>query len=210
MSCTADQAISKRPLNKRLAIPLCFTAIIAISVLCPRDAAFAAMACSYHLYEFLAGFIIAFVFTNQTCNQVLARYRTLTFMLVATVAIASIVLLQKHMFKLTLASTIVFFALLINPHSSVIRRLVILGNESYSTYLVHAIPIGLFLHFFGSDLGRVELWMTIAGISVAVWLTSSLSYRYIERSRVLAALRMRLDLLLGGQRTAAVAPATQG
>jgi peptidoglycan/LPS O-acetylase OafA/YrhL len=75
-----------------------------------------------------------------------------------------------------------------------LRGAVALGDQSYSTYLVHPLVIGVALHMSGS--GRVAspalLAAMLAGVCAAVLVLSRLSYRLVERSSALAAVRERL------------------
>jgi len=184
-------------ISKRLAIGLCFCIIVILPIIWPKTAAFAYVASSPLLYEFIVGFLIAFAATNKTLSPLLLRYKkTCLTVLLLTVAMAAYRLHAHLIFRLMTAGGIVFLFLwaepYINARHPIVKNLVKLGDESYSTYLAHLIVIGVFLHITGSQISSMEALATVLLLSLTLVLVSRLSYAYIEANSALYALRKRL------------------
>ncbi len=185
-------------INKRFAIPLCFVVILILPLVYPKNVAYSSVASNPLLFEFIQGFLIAFLATNEHTTRFLSRYRALAVALTAVIVAVFVFMLHKHypFVKEPLAGWIVLLAVLSEPYVNtsfaIVRNLVRLGDESFSTYLVHIIVIGIFLHFTGNDLSRTGQLAILAGISIVVWLASMVSYRNVEQSRRLAGMHRML------------------
>jgi peptidoglycan/LPS O-acetylase OafA/YrhL len=68
-----------------------------------------------------------------------------------------------------------------------------LGDISYSTYLLHTLVIGVFLHYVSGQMGSAssELLLLLAA-SLTIALMSHISFRYIETGRLTAILKKKI------------------
>ncbi len=60
------------------------------------------------------------------------------------------------------------------------RLLKHLGDRSYSTYLIHVIVLGIFLHFFGVPTSILAEALLLIAITFTIFIASHLSYQWIE------------------------------
>lgn len=185
-------------LNKKISNIFFFTLIILLPVVYPKNFTYSIVASSKLLYEFLAGVLIAYLFQNKKFNEILIKKRHL-FIALSLISLTTISIFLKNYYalRLPLAGSIVLFALLIEPYinkkSSIIKVLVSLGNESYSTYLSHTILLSILLHFTGRNLSSPGLILTIIISSLLIWFISKMSYIYIEKNSKLKTIKYKIN-----------------
>lgn len=170
-----------------------FVAFAILPLVYPDGIFFSHIAASSKLYEFLAGALLAICWTGQL-GDVARRFYGVSL----TVALAGVfggaIALFAWRLTMPVSLSIVAVALLVERHISreslMTKAIVRLGDESYSTYLVHCIVIGIFVHFTGKQLGQAPQAFTIFAITVATYLASAASYRWLERGKYLGAARI--------------------
>lgn len=159
----------------------------------PKNIFYSEVAGSAHLWEFLLGAAIAVAWRNPKLSSFVTRCTGLALTGVAVLLLLSIGTLPKFRGTVSVAGLVVVLALLldryISSEAAIIRWLVKLGDESYSTYLVHGIVLGVFINSTGKDISQVEEFAILLGYILGVHMLSALSYRYLERSSSLSAVQ---------------------
>jgi exopolysaccharide production protein ExoZ len=179
---------------------LVFFLLLISPILYPSDLYFSHVAGSFKLYEFLAGALLAIAWTSRGGSAWIQRYRYPALAAAFGATLVGMKILNS--FESTLpvalpfALALVMFALLCEPHlrmgSPLVRRLVKLGDESYSTYLLHSIALGVVIHFTGRHLAPIAQLSVLLGMTGTVLALSSLSYRWLERNTYIDRLRQTL------------------
>ncbi len=185
-------------LSRKKARLLCFIIILLSPLIVwQKNFPFHAILSSFYLYEFLAGFSIAFI--TNTYSKYIFRYRLLLSCLFLSIVVFCFKFGFVHIFyKILFASSLVFLAVLLNGYlnanNKIVNHLVKLGDFSYSTYLSHPLVLGLFLHYFGNNLSLFNEIAVIIGISIMVYFVSKYSYLFIEQNKfVISAKRYSLS-----------------
>lgn len=190
-------AVSSRHFMKILLVVLTMLPLIY-----PSGAYFSQVAGSFKLYEFLAGALLAMVWTGAT-GAMIRRYYAMSLAVTFACILTGVGLLILRNSYLPIAVSIVAFTLLCEPHlrleSRIVRALVRLGDESYSTYLSHCIVIGILIHLTGKNLGQSAQLLALLAVTFGVYIVSSLSYRWLERSKHVDATRIALVRRLGAR-----------
>lgn len=175
-----------------------FVVFAILPLVYPSGAYFSQVAGSFKLYEFLAGALLAVGLTGAT-GAIISRYHAVSLAATFICILAGVgLMILRNSFPshLLIAVSIVAFALLCEPHlrpeSRIVSALVKLGDESYSTYLAHVIVIGILIHFTGKNLGHSAQLLVLLGVTFGVYVVSSLSYRWLERSKHLDSMRIAL------------------
>ena len=153
------------------------------------------------LYEFLAGLVLAALITSKAGDFVAKKFpRSILLTGAVAVTLSTIILVLYHE-KFPFAVSTVFLALVaerfIDHRSAWAKILARLGDESYSTYLAHVVVIGIAMNLTGKNLSQTEQLLTVFSITLGIWVVSKISYRCIERSRYLDALRQGLIMRIG-------------
>ncbi len=144
------------------------------------------------LYVFAYGIVLGYAYTRMQNIKPHLLYALGIFMLVLAVTLS----INIHLFLnpiqvrenvmgplfafLLIGSALCFEPTLRNVNFKAFRFLRYLGDISYSTYLLHTLVIGVFLHYIGkldSSLGEFSL-LLIA--SLTIFALSHLSFQYIE------------------------------
>lgn len=191
-------AMSSRHFLKILAL-----VFLILPLVYPKSVPYSYIASSFKLYEFLAGALLAVVWTGAM-GEFIRRYQKMSLAAAGIGVVAGIaILLMLREARLPVAFAIVAFALLceryLRTESLVVRALVRLGDESYSTYLSHCIVIGIAVHLTGKHLGPEAHLTALATIIIGILVMSSLSYRLLESNKYLDGLRIRLIRRLGAR-----------
>lgn len=183
--------------GKQYAVPLCAMLMAAVPYLWPKDWLFGqVIAGNYLLYEFVVGLCIGALLNNPSAKASLARWGGP----VALLGTSFLVVVGPKAggdirFDMPTAAVVVLLALLAEPlldeRRGWVRQMVRLGDESYSTYLIHTLVIGAFFGFTGAQLSLPALFLVLCGVTVLIVLCSRLSCRYVERATWLADLRDR-------------------
>lgn len=186
-------------INSRRSTILCLVVIALLPVAYPSDIFYSEIATRKILYEFLSGLVLATLYANAKVHALVGRNIRSARLAALLVALScSTLLLSLPELKLPLATAIVFLALSfesrINPAARVQSALIKLGDESYSTYLVHIMTIGITLHFTGNRLGDFATLAALLVVTLTTWLASGYSNRHIEKSPSLNKLRKSLTL----------------
>lgn len=175
--------------SKRFSLAICSIVLLVLPAIYPKDIAFSAVATNHRLHEFLVGMLIASLISigrKQYQISVVARIALILTLGSIAVTIA-LVMHDTGTMRTILAGIFVCLTLLCEPIARcrffIIEFFIKLGNESYSTYLVHTLIIGIFLHFTGKPSDQYVLWFAIAIISATVHVASHASYRWIERNK---------------------------
>jgi peptidoglycan/LPS O-acetylase OafA/YrhL len=181
-------AISSRHFFKIL-----FIVFVILPLVYPRSLYFSPIAGSFLLYEFLAGAVLAGAWVHPRTTHVIEKYRGLMLSLAVVLILAGIKMLTSLGAKLPIAVAIVVSALLYEHYlrrdSLLVKQLVKLGDESYSTYLSHCIVIGIAVHYTGKNLGQMAQISILLAITCTVYLMSAASFRWLEKSTCLESLR---------------------
>ncbi len=186
-------------INRKFAIVICFAVLFILPDVYPKEIAFSPVASSYRLHEFLMGLLIASLFSVQTKQEKISLVMRMMLILALGFIATAIALLthESGTTRTALAGIFVCLTLLFEPIAR--RRHVItdfltrLGDKSYSTYLVHTLIIGIFLHFTGTLSDQYVILLTLAAISATVHLASSATYSGIERSQYVSRLKTRFS-----------------
>lgn len=174
-------------LNQRRAMLLCFLLIFVLPIVYPSNNAMSRVLSSSLLYEFLIGVAVAFLASRPPIAAWSRRFcRPLSALLLVTGLAAMAVISWGVAYKFLAAGLLVAAAVaiepLINPESNRVKALVRLGDESYSTYLVHVIVLGIALQFFGKEPAGMQLLMAVALTSVLVLAVSRWSHAHVENN----------------------------
>lgn len=184
--------------SRRHFFKLLFCLFVVLPIIYPRGIFFSNIAASFALYEFLAGACLAACWMHPSGIALVKRYRNSAIALTLGAIVGSAALLVSSGTKLPIAVSIVVFALLcevyLNHQAYLVRVLVKLGDVSYSTYLCHCIVIGIAVHATGKQLGVAGHVANLLAVTGAVYVISALSYRLIERSTHVDAMRKSLSL----------------
>jgi exopolysaccharide production protein ExoZ len=156
---------------------------------------------NFLLYEFVFGILIAYVYTSVQSSKysriVIKPINALPFLIVL---IIYNYLAIKHFgfafkVKLSMAGSIILIFLILEDIIKKTPRLggmVILGDISYSTYLIHPIILGWFKLIFKTSNSDILKFSIILLFLFLVYLLSRLSYRYIEVNKHLAVLKEKV------------------
>jgi len=188
-------------LTRKYFFPLLFLAFVFLPLLYPRHVIYSNVASSFMLYEFLAGLVLAALITSKAGDFVAKKFpRSILLTGAVAVTLSTIILVLYHE-KFPFAVSTVFLALVaerfIDHRSAWAKILARLGDESYSTYLAHVVVIGIAMNLTGKNLSQTEQLLTVFSITLGIWVVSKISYRCIERSRYLDALRQGLIMRIG-------------
>jgi len=186
-------------LNKKLAIII---AILIISILSfiLGDIEFLGNSNAL-LYEFVFGVLIAHVYTTIESSKnakILINPRDIS-LLVIIIFIYSYLVIKYFGFiypvKLSVAGFIVVVFLLLENIVRKFPRLqffVVLGDISYSTYIIHPLIMGWFKVIFLNANQEIVKYSIIIIFLFLVYYLSNLSYRYVEVSRHLLMLKEKI------------------
>lgn len=182
-------------LSRKHFLKILFVAFAILPLVYPKGIYFSSVAGSFHLYEFLAGILLAVVWTGPG-GAIVRKHRPIALAASLAGVVAGIGLLVWRGFALPLASSIIACSLMceiyLRPDSRLIRVLVRLGDESYSTYLAHCFVIGVVLHFSGKNLSQGSQFAALIAIAIGTYSMSALSYRWLERNHPIAAMQTAL------------------
>jgi exopolysaccharide production protein ExoZ len=147
---------------------------------------YSSVASAFLLYEFLAGMALAALWTHTAWRNMVGKYHLAALVVaIGLIFVSADLPLTPHV-KSAAAIVIVMFALLceryLRENAPLTRFFVELGDESYSTYLAHAIIITVAVHFTGKNRGTLDQCLILFGICLAVLAISKLSYRWIEKN----------------------------
>lgn len=180
---------------------LLFAAFAILPLVYPKGIFFSYIASSMKLYEFLAGALLAACWVGSIGDAARRFKGALILAALAGVGVGAAIL-AKGQPALPVALAIVSLALLcedlLRQNSFAVRSLVQLGNESYSTYLVHCVVIGAAIHLGGKELSQSRLIGTSLAIILATYLFSAASYRWVERNGRMDALRAAINRRVAG------------
>ncbi len=174
-------------INKRRPALVCFLIILPLPLIYPPNFPLSRVLASHLLYEFLIGLIVAAVLFNARTASLIGRYRhAIAYSLVLT-GIASFALMDSfRILKLAGCGSLVFAAVLLEPFakrkSCFTRSTIRLGDESYSTYLLHPIVIGIAVDLFGKAPRGILLPVVFVTVTLLLHLASRLSYMHAENS----------------------------
>jgi len=147
-----------------------------------------------HLYEFIAGMIIAFLYLWLKRNRYEFSNRIWIGALggVVLFLLGAAVYMSGHFRPLSAAIFVVSalsferYCIATNSFLSWLQ----LGNMSYSTYLVHPLALIITVYFFGQSPPLLGMFFSLAAY-IAITLTlSCLSYRWIETGYVMKNLKV--------------------
>ncbi|MFC3180070.1 acyltransferase family protein [Cypionkella sinensis] len=179
-------------ISKKFALTICAAILLLLPAVYPKDIAFSEIASSHRLHAFLMGLIIAsLISAGRRFGEMSCKSRIALVLITGSTATAIAFIAQDGSAKRTaLAGLLVCLTLLTEPIARlrffVIEFLIKLGDASYSTYLVHTLVIGIILHFSGAPSDQFSIWLTIAAISLCIYLVSNASYTWIERNKYLS------------------------
>lgn len=136
-------------------------------------------------YEFIVGILIAYSLKNMISQ--FTKYKTLIAISLTIFSLAIVFLMgwtAPVQFLIASCILIIFICLenLFQKPTFVNHFLEKLGDISYSTYLCHPIFIGVILYFFGAQLSFWGNVLSLVTYTALIYLSSILSYRYIETS----------------------------
>ena len=174
-------------LSRKWGLIICFAIILVFPVCYPSNILFSEVLTSTLLYEFISGFVVAFLIEKSYLISFF-RQPMIRLFLVASTLILSIYCLsvfEIHIFfvKLLGAGLMVFSAALfdmyLNKDNKLVKFLVSLGDFSYSTYLAHTFVLMFYMHYVGSWISPIN---DIIILSVTLYFMSKYSYRLIEKN----------------------------
>ncbi len=148
------------------------------------------------LREFVAGIAIGFLFSNKVTSEIIEEHKKAIFIVLA---ICLYFVFQRVWlglnYKIAVAGLVLALFVLLErplkalPFSSALTKL---GDISFSTYLLHVIVFGVFIHFSGAVTGTTDTILLLIVVTIIVYFASLLSYNYIENNTYLSNLRERL------------------
>lgn len=164
----------------------------------PEGAPLSVIARDHRLNEFWAGAALAAVWSGGLAIKV--RDFPIPSLIVGLASLLWGVALLLGGSPLMFALSIVAFALVCEQHlpreSFLVRALAHLGDISYSTYLAHCIAIGIAMQFFEKTPVTSDQLPALLTTILGTYVLSRMSYRWLENSTHLAALRSRLITLI--------------
>ena len=137
---------------------------------------------NFIIYEFIFGIMIAFLYKKKIFN-----YNIFYTLIIAIIAMFLLMLGdKKSMYWSLSAALLIISALSIEKNllSLNFKFLHLLGDTSYSTYLVHILLIGLFKYYFSVKEPFLEFIFLLA-LSMSIFFLSWLSYIIVEKYPVI-------------------------
>lgn len=173
--------------SRRRASLLCFLLIFLLPLIYPKGSAISRVLSSSLLYEFLIGFAIAYLASRPGVTAWSQRFSLPAGGAMLTAGLACMAVNSWGMpYKFLAAGLLVAAAVvlepLINHESRLVKALVRLGDESYSTYLIHVIVLGLALELVGKEPAGIPLLLAVVLTSVLVLVMSRWSYIHVENN----------------------------
>ncbi len=153
------------------------------------------------LYEFVAGVIIAFLYTRLKKSKYSYFFSKTDFIIILVIILLTSCILAIKVvgfsfpIKLLSASIIVFVFLLIEnfiKNKSILSKLVLMGDISYSTYLIHPIILGWFKSLFMFTNNEIFKSLIILTFLYFVYSLSKLSYKLIEVNKWIFNIKKKL------------------
>ena len=188
---------------QRYAILVCVLVMLALPEFTPATWAYAPVLKNTLLREFVAGMTLGWIWFGGADKFCAALPRWVS---IASSAVAFFFAIYAYRSgwqssQLVLASIVVWCALVFESAGPTLpsqwkRWGGHLGDVSYSTYLSHAIVIGLFLHVIGAKPQGGMLVLALAGVICATYLISLGSYRWVETNNGLRTVRQKLQAKL--------------
>jgi exopolysaccharide production protein ExoZ len=180
--------------GRRARFVACAAVLLALPLLWQRDWLYGSVFGTRKLYEFVVGIGIGIVHSRAA---LLRRARpllsanleaNLASIGVALLAPAAVLLyLDRDGMRALAAALLVVAGLCFERRLTLdnlgVRVLVRMGEMSYSTYLLHVLGIGVFVHYVGAPDGPLEEFVEWISLCALVLAVSHLSLEYIERNR---------------------------
>lgn len=180
-------------ISRKRAIIICFMTILALPAFYPDNILFSEVLTSELLYEFISGFVVAFLIEKSYTTHFLSQNKMRLTLIVGGFILSAVCfsLFEFHvLFKLLGSAFIVFSVALLNFYLNrdhwLIKFLVNLGDISYSTYLAHTFVLMFYMHYVGSWLHPVNDMIVL---SIIVYLISKCSYYLIEKNQYIEKLK---------------------
>ncbi|HPF46319.1 MAG: acyltransferase [Alphaproteobacteria bacterium] len=185
-------------ISRKHARILCFLIVAALPLVWPKNTFFSAVLGNTLLYEFLAGFSVAYLISTQFF-KIIFKARLIAALVTGFAGLVLWKYFHVHdIFRLLAASFIVLSAVLFNRYihekNIFASFLIKLGDYSYSTYLAHTIILGIVYHFFHETLSSTQETILLIAMTMALLMISKVSYDLIEQNRHLIRLK---NILLG-------------
>ncbi len=183
-------------ISKRFGLLICTVLLATLPSLLPSPSLPLRVLFSPLLHEFVAGIVIGFLFSNKVTTDIIEAHKKAIFIVLAICLyfVLARLALGLH-YKIAMSGLVLALFLLLEkplsalPFASLLTKL---GDISFSTYLVHTIVFGVFIHFSGVITGPTDTILLLIVVTIIVYFASLLSYNYIETNRYLGNLRDRL------------------
>ncbi|MEM5547758.1 acyltransferase [Pseudoalteromonas fuliginea] len=147
------------------------------------------------MWQFVFGMAIGYIFLKYKIIEI-QLFKTGLISLIAGGIILSGILGYGLIHTTISASLIVIGFILINnlfnEKNLLTQFLIKLGDYSYSTYLAHILVLGVLFNFFGDYTSILKETVVIILLSLATYTVSYFSYKYIENSSFIDALKVSL------------------
>lgn len=180
-------------ISRRHFFMILFCAFTVLPLIYPNHLYYGNIAGSTKLWEFLAGALLSIAWRSRGVATFVERRNVLVAAYVILIFLSTVLLQRTFGEHRPLAISVVLLALIaeryVNPDSKVVQWLVKLGDESYSTYLVHGIVLGIIIHVTGTNLRQPAQMGALLCYAVSVYGVSVASYQVLERSRYIAKLQ---------------------
>ncbi|MEZ5757239.1 MAG: acyltransferase [Emcibacteraceae bacterium] len=185
-------------ISQKYARILCFLIVASLPIIWPKNTLFSAVLGNSLLYEFLAGFTIAYLISTNFF-KIIFKARFIAAVVTGLVGLALWKYYHVHdIFRLFAAGFIVLSAVLFNRYihekNMIANFLIKLGDYSFSTYLAHTIILGIVFHFFHDPLSSTQEIIILIAMTLALLMISKLSYDFVEQNGRLSKLK---NILLG-------------
>ncbi|WP_419786700.1 acyltransferase family protein [Pseudodesulfovibrio sp.] len=175
-------------ISKKHAILLCSAAVLLCPLTYPESLPYGSVIGNKLLWEFLCGFLIAYVFTHV--RAMLEKHATATLAIsgLVFVAFASLGTFTdyKLLSRVMVSGSVVTAFISINDwrlfHAGLGKWLSAAGDWSYSTYLCHIITISLLTYLVQRIFSTTNDVVLLTLVILSTALLSRASYRYMENN----------------------------
>lgn len=171
-------------LSKSRALVICFITLLILPSIFPEGAPYSEILGSKYLHEFLVGFVVAYIVSRGYLDKLSNRKGLLTLLFLVVGILIQVQ--SKTMACFFILLSFVTWESFINKDNSIVKFMIMLGDYSYSTYLLHIFVLGVFLHYVGVSENFLITTITLVGISASLLLLSKYSYLLIERNKYIA------------------------